>query len=149
MKRCILVFFGLCLCGAAVQAQTFSIDWFTIDGGGGTSTSGRFAVSGTIGQPDASQQPMLSGHFSLTGGFWSLIAVQAPDAPLLTIRLTATNTAVVSWPSPSIGFLLQQNNDLNTAIWLNAPESVADDGTTRFVIVNPPAGNRFYRLFKQ
>jgi hypothetical protein len=29
------------------------LDWFTIDGGGGTSTGGVYAVSGTIGQPDA------------------------------------------------------------------------------------------------
>ena len=33
--------------------QNYSIDWFTIDGGGGTSTGGVYAVSGTIGQPDA------------------------------------------------------------------------------------------------
>ena len=38
-----------CLCA---QAQ-YSIDWSTIDGGGGTSTGGVYTVSGTIGQPDA------------------------------------------------------------------------------------------------
>ena len=36
-----------------VRAQSYSIDWFTIDGGGGTSTGGVYSVSGTIGQPDA------------------------------------------------------------------------------------------------
>jgi hypothetical protein len=34
-------------------AQSYSIDWFTIDGGGGTSTGGVYQVSGSIGQPDA------------------------------------------------------------------------------------------------
>jgi len=126
----------------------FSIDWFTIDGGGGTSTGGVYSVSGTVGQPDASAQPMTGGNFSLIGGFWALFAVQTPDAPLLTIRLTPTNTAIVSWPSPSTGFLLQQNADLNTANWVTDPQSVTDNGTNRFIIVNPPAGNRFYRLFK-
>jgi hypothetical protein len=48
---------------------------------------------------------MKGGNFSLTGGFWSLFAVQTPGAPLLTIRLTTTNTAIVSWPSPSTGWL--------------------------------------------
>jgi len=62
------------------QAQTYSIDWYTIDGGGGTSTGGVYAVSGTIGQPDAGG-PMTGGNYSLTGGFWSLIAAVQTGAP--------------------------------------------------------------------
>jgi hypothetical protein len=131
-----------------IHAQTYSIDWFTIDGGGGTSTGSVYSVSGTIGQPDASSQPMTGGNYSLVGGFWSLFAVQTPGAPLLTIRLTTTNTAVVLWPSPSTGFTLQQNADLLTTNWVAAPQAVSDNGTTKFIIVNPPTGNRFYRLFK-
>lgn len=43
---------------------------FTVDGGGGTrSSGGSFALGGTIGQPDAG---LLSGPgFTLAGGFWS------------------------------------------------------------------------------
>jgi hypothetical protein len=130
------------------SAQNFAIDWFTIDGGGGTSTGGVYSLSGTIGQPDANAQPMTGGNFSLTGGFWSLFAVQTPGAPLLTIRLTTTNTAIVSWQSPSTGFALQQNGDLNPTAWVAAPQTVTDNGTNKFVIVNPPTGNRFYRLLK-
>jgi hypothetical protein len=33
--------------------------------------------------------------------------------------------------------------------WSNAPGTIQDDGTTKTLIVNPPAGNRFYRLFRQ
>jgi hypothetical protein len=56
-------------CGAATASAQFSISRFTIDGGGGTrSTGGVFAVGGTIGQPDAGS---LSGStFTLDGGFW-------------------------------------------------------------------------------
>jgi len=141
-------FLFLLLLATAAHAQTYSIAWFTIGGGGGTSTGGVFSVSGTIGQPDANAQPMTGGSFSLVGGFWSLLAVQTPGAPLLTIHLTATNTALVSWPSPSPGFALQQNSDLNPTSWLAATNAVADTGTIKFIIVNPPTGNRFYRLFK-
>src|SRR2546430_10476182 len=105
-----LCFLSCALCSPAFGQ--FSIDWFTIDGGGGTSTGGVYSVSGTVGQPDASSQPLAGGNFSLTGGFWSLFAVQTPGAPLLTIKLTPTNTALVSWPSPSTGFALQQNTNL-------------------------------------
>src|SRR6185503_11802568 len=90
----------LLLCLAA-HAQTYSIDWSTIDGGGGTSTGGVYSISGTIGQPDAGPT-MSGGNFSVDGGFWSLIAaVQTPGAPTLTITGTTTNTVAVSWPSPS------------------------------------------------
>ncbi|MDQ6630360.1 MAG: hypothetical protein M3Y82_01210 [Verrucomicrobiota bacterium] len=136
------------LFAGTVLAQNYSIDRFTIDGGGGTSTGGVYSVSGTIGQPDANQQALTGGNFSLIGGFWSLVAVQTPGAPLLTITLTSTNTAVVSWPSPSTGFALQQNSDLNSANWTTPLETVTDNGTIRFIIVNPPTGNRFYRLIK-
>lgn len=54
---------------AATSAQPFAIDWYTIDGGGGTSTGGSFTLSGTIGQPDAGPT-MTGGNFALTGGFW-------------------------------------------------------------------------------
>jgi len=56
---------------AFVTAQSYSIGWCTIDGGGGTSTGGAFTLSGTIGQPDASVTPMTGGAFTLTGGFWA------------------------------------------------------------------------------
>jgi hypothetical protein len=55
---------------------------------------------------------------------------------------------VVFWPSPSTGFALYQNTNLNTTNWVSPPETIADDGTNRFIIVNPPTGNRFYRLQK-
>src|SRR5438552_11739903 len=141
-----LVVLCFLLLATTVRSQ-YSIDWYTIDGGGGTSTGGVFSVSGTIGQPDANGQPMAGGNFSLVGGFWSIFAVQTPGAPLLTIRLTTTNTALVLWPSPSTGFTLQQNADLHTTNWTAAP-TASDNGTNKFIIVNPPAGNRFYRLFR-
>jgi hypothetical protein len=41
------------------------------------------------------------GQFTLTGGFWSVIAaVQAEGAPLLSITRTETNSVVLSWPIP-------------------------------------------------
>jgi hypothetical protein len=128
--------------------QSYSIDWYTIDGGGGTSTGGVYSVSGTIGQPDASE-PVAGGNFSVTGGFWSLLSVvQTPGAPMLSIALTSTNTAMISWPSPSTDFTLQQSSDLNTTNWVAPSETIADNGIIKLIIVNPLTGNRFYRLFK-
>jgi hypothetical protein len=49
--------------------------WSTIDGGGGRSSGGDFALVGTIGQPDAGK--MAGGDYKLSGGFW-------PRGPLVS-----------------------------------------------------------------
>src|SRR4051812_48100898 len=95
----------------SLRAAPFSVDWFTIDGGGGTSTGGVFSVSGTIGQPDAGS--LAGGSYTVEGGFWGfLAAVQTPGAPLLTIT-RSNNFAIVSWPDTVGAFQLQNNNDLS------------------------------------
>ena len=131
----------------SVRAQSYSVDWSKIAGGGGTSTGGVYAVSGTIGQPDASGV-LSGGPYSVVGGFWSFIAVQTPGAPLLTIRGTTTNAVLVMWPSPSPGYALQQNTDLNTTNWLPVLPAPLDNGTTKTVIITPASGRKFFRLMK-
>ena len=150
-RGCFALALVLTLSGTLTHAQTneYSIDFYSADGGGGTSTGGVYAVMGTIGQPDAGT--MSGGNFTLHGGFWGAIAaVQTPGAPLLSIFRTTTNTVVVSWPSPSTGWYLQQNtNSVSSVNWSNVISGIQDDGTTKKLIVNPPIGNRFYRLLKQ
>jgi hypothetical protein len=67
-------------------SQGYSIDWFKIAGGGGTSTGAQQVVTGAIGQPDA-RGAMSGGNYSVTGGYWSVIdMVQTPGAPTLLVR---------------------------------------------------------------
>ena len=54
----------------ALAPAPFTLDWFTVDGGGAMrSTGGGFELSGTIGQSDATA-PLAGEGFQLTGGFW-------------------------------------------------------------------------------
>jgi hypothetical protein len=125
---------------AGALAQNYNISWYKVSGGGGTSTGGVYTVSGTIGQHDAGGA-MVGGQYSLTGGFWSLYAVQSPGAPLLTITY-AGNQAIVSW-SPSVtGWTLQTNNNLATGVWGNYLGTVVNNSATN----SPPKGNVFFRL---
>jgi hypothetical protein len=148
MKTRTLAFFILPCAFCLPAWGQFSLDWSTIDGGGGTSTGGVYTVTGTIGQPDVGT--LIGGNYTLEGGFWGIIAaVQTPGAPLLSIIRTTTNTVVVSWPSPSTGWNLQQNtNSIASVNWSNVTSGIQDDDTTKSLIVNPPTGNRFYRLHK-
>ena len=133
---------------STAHAQQYSVDWFKIAGGGGTSTGGTYQVSGTIGQHDAGG-PMTGGNYSLTGGFWSFIAVvQTPGAPLLAISFNRQPpTVTVSWPISATNYVLQQNSDLKLANnWTPVGLPVTTNGATLSVTINPPAGNWFFRL---
>lgn len=130
----------------SARAQNYSIDWYKIAGGGGTSSNGQYSISGTIGQHDAGG-PMTGGNYSLTGGFWSLISVvQTVGSPTLKISHVGNNV-IVSWPSPSTGFTLQQNSSVNTPSWVTSGFTIFDDGTNKSITIpGPTSGNLFFRL---
>jgi hypothetical protein len=138
MKKLLLLFSSLI--PSLGLAQQYSIDWYKVASGGGTSTGGVYSVSGTIGQPDASSA-MTGGGYSLTGGYWAMFAVQTSGAPLLTITY-AGNQAIVSW-SPSVtGWTLQTNATLATPTWGNYLGQIVNNRLTNA----PPRGNLFFRL---
>jgi hypothetical protein len=126
-------------------AQSFSIDWFTIDGGGGTSSGGTYSLSGTIGQPDAGK--MSGGTFTLDGGFWAIDAViQVAGSPTLRIERTATNNLVLAWPIGG-SFQLQQNSTFGTGNWSNViTASVNVNGENQVLVPKTLVGDKFYRL---
>src|SRR5689334_20901446 len=140
MKTVLISFLAglsLALSANSVCAQSYSIDWYKISGGGGTSSNGQYVVSGTIGQHDAGG-PMVGGNYSLTGGFWSLLSViQTPGSPTLRIFLTSSNTAVIAWPAPSTGFRLLLNTNLNGTNWTPAGSPIPV-GSENQVIIAPP-----------
>jgi len=140
------LFVAMALLAPALAFGQYSINWSTIGGGGGTSTGGVYSVSGTIGQHDAGNA-MSGGNYTLTGGFWSLLAVvQTPGAPLLTIA-HAGNSVIVSWPVSPAGFTLQQNGNLATAAgWANYGGTVTTSNGVNSITLTPPVGSLFFRL---
>ena len=141
----LLLIAGLLLASAPSWAQPFSMDWYNISGGGGTSTGGAYSISGTIGQPDAGA--MSGGNFTLQGGFWSVTSiVPTPGAPTLTVT-HAGNSVIISWPYPSVGFVLQQNAVLaNPAAWSAYGGTVSTNNGVNSITFTSPAGSVFYRL---
>jgi hypothetical protein len=127
-------------------AQNYSIGWYKIAGGGGTSTGGTYQVSGTIGQPDASGA-MTGGSYSLTGGFWSLISVaQTPGLPNLTVTHSG-NSVIISWPNTG-SYTLQQNNNLAGGSWGTSGYTITTNNGTNSITITSPTGNLFFRLSK-
>jgi|GEM_PF-4975447 len=64
------------------SGATLSIPWWTVDGGGGSSTGGVHRITGTIGQWDATAMTMTAGTTTgLAGGFWPLADAPEPAPP--------------------------------------------------------------------
>jgi len=133
-----------------VFAQTdYTNKWFTVDGGGRSSTGGVYTITGTAGQPDAGV--MQRGEYTVNNGFWGIIAVvQMPGAPLLMITLNPQlSTITLSWPYPSEGYGLQQCTNLTTANWLADTNVPAQVGNEWQVTVSPPqTGKRYYQYYR-
>jgi len=146
MKTILSLLGATLVCATSAIAQNYSIDWFTIDGGGGTSAGGVFALSGTIGQPDANLQALTGGNFSLTGGFWSLFVVQTPGAPLLSVEQTGPGLRVF-WALPANGFVLDESLTV-TGTWTQVTFPYVTNATDISISVPSPTGNKFYRLRK-
>ena len=75
---------GALAAGALAQAQGgLRIDWWTVDGGGGSLSDGAYVLDGTAGQADAGL--LSGGDLTLAGGFWGGIDSRRPVyLPLLT-----------------------------------------------------------------
>ena len=149
--KILLIGMLLLLAATAVHAQQYSIDWYKIAGGGGTSTGATYTVSGTIGQPDASGAmnggPVTgNNYYSLTGGFWSLISVvQTAGLPTLTVTHSG-NTVTVSWPATG-SYTLQQNGNLATSGgWATSGYSISTANGTNSITLTSATGALFFRL---
>jgi hypothetical protein len=146
MRRCFCVgiMVWMWFASSESRAQNYSIDWYNIAGGGGTSSAGGYTVSGTIGQP-AAGGPMTGGGYSLTGGFWSLVSVvQTAGLPLLTISRVG-NEVIVSWANTGT-YVLQQNNNLGGGSWATSGYTVATSNGSNSVTITPSGGSSFFRL---
>jgi hypothetical protein len=144
MKKIIVLCLLVSAFGLSTLAQSYSINWYKIAGGGGTSTNSQYSLSGTIGQPDASST-MTSGNYSLTGGFWAFYSVvQTPGAPGLYISVSG-HTVTVFWQNIS-GWVLQKNSSLTAPLGWSNSSGVTTSNGTNYLNISSPTGSLFFRL---
>ncbi|RMG93845.1 MAG: hypothetical protein D6706_14825 [Chloroflexi bacterium] len=67
---------------ALAQGHSYTLDWWTIDGGGGTSRNSRYTLQATIGQPDAGV--MSTGRYTLAAGYWTASGRYEVYLPVVT-----------------------------------------------------------------
>ena len=94
----------LIMSATSASASQYSIDWFTIDGGGGTSSGGSYTITGTIGQPDAGWG--IGGSYELLGGFM-------PGGPLCFVQFDDFARFADSWLAADLTADLDDDNDID------------------------------------
>ena len=147
MKTPILALILLTLACAA-RAQTV-IDWFTLDAAGGAQTSANYTANFTLGQSDVGGGVSASANYQIVPGFWALETGNAVNPPVLQITLSGSNV-ILSWPSSSTGFVLEQADSLNVlpATWSPTPGIINDNGSLKSITLPHDVAQRFYRLRK-
>ena len=88
----------------------YSIEWHTIDGGGGQSRGGPYVLTGTIGQPDADWAS--GGNYEVLGGFW-------PGGPLCFVEFDDFARFAEHWWLKGIGADLNEDTiiDFEDVSW--------------------------------
>lgn len=124
---------------SVAQAEEFSVSWFSMDGGGGFSGGGAYALFGTVGQPDAAA-PSTGGGYTLTAGFVPGLGVQN-GAPLLSIEATSPEQVKLAWDARGVDYVLQQAVTLDPGAWVDIPAG----GISPVVLTALESGS-FYRL---
>jgi hypothetical protein len=65
----VVLVLALFVSGAALAAGSYTLSWWTVDSGGGSSSGSGYILSGTLGQPDAGTLSS-GGGYTLASGFW-------------------------------------------------------------------------------
>jgi hypothetical protein len=145
MKKLLLIIISSWIASVCSFAQSYSIDWHKIAGGGGTGAGGNFTLNGTIGQHDAGRGAT-NNQFTVTGGYWSMVnVVQTIGLPNLLIVVRGNGKVEVSWPNTG-SYLLQQKNDLANGAWSTTAFPITTANGTNSISISAPAGNLFFRL---
>jgi formylglycine-generating enzyme required for sulfatase activity len=124
----------------------------TATGGAGETLAVTLSYAGTNYGPTASA-PSAAGAYTVTAstagdanntaGSSSAVALTINQA-VLTVTHSG-NSVIISWPSASTGFVLQQNSNLATTNWTTS-SGISDDGTNKSITITSLTGNLFFRL---
>lgn len=130
---------------SGLRAQSLTLDWITVDGGGGTAVAPTFELQLSIGQPDAGAAR--GGPYLLETGFWpGPFAPATTVPPALSVGRTPDGLAL-SWPANVGPVSLERATLLGPdGDWLAVPVEPVQVGEELRVLVSPGAGSAFYRL---
>ena len=127
----------------AQSSARFAITRSVIAGGGATpSSSARFQLNSTVGQPLAAVPS--SGRFSIQGGFW------IQPAPIIFAPAKTGNNFIFSFQTePGKTYTAQYTDTLTPPNWLNLPNVAGNGAVASVTNAAPGIPKRYYRLIEQ
>lgn len=127
-------------------SRAYSLDWFSVDGGGGPAVGGGYEVSVTIGQFDAGAAA--GGAYVLQTGFWPgpWEESASPVPPVLSATRFGTEM-VLSWPAAAGEVVLEQTNLLGDPTrWRSVSAQPTPVGNELQVVLHRESVTAFFRL---
>jgi len=105
-----------------------------------TSATTNLAYVGTVALTNATFSATIPADcvFTLTGSYRVTATITYPSG--------LPGSVVISWPSSTIGWRVQQSTDLSSLSWSNLTAVPVVDGTNASVTIGPLPGNSFFRL---
>ena len=98
--RTLLILISLVICSmiavpvlAAAVAGAYTLDWFSINNGGGSSSGGMYTLDSSIGQSLAGA--LSGGTYRLNVGYWPEITSEGPVSPTLALAKSVSLTMVI------------------------------------------------------
>mgnify|MGYP001558311490 CR=1 FL=1 len=154
----------LVIAGTAAAQGGFDLSWYSVDGGGGTfSTGGSYSLGGTNGQYDAGS--LSGGSYTLLGGFWGAATVTTPgygSSPVagstINVGTTTTSTAITTTTTISetgtaalnvTGMTITGTNSADFSITSATSFTIAEGGanqTTTIQCLSATAGSKVATL---
>jgi hypothetical protein len=127
----------------AQSSARFTITRSVVAGGGATaSTSSRFQLASTVGQPLAAVPS--STRFSIQGGFWIW-----PSPTFFAPTKVGNNFSVSFQTNPGNTYTVQYTDTLAPPNWQSLP-GIAGNGAVESVTNSAPGvAQRYYRLIEQ
>ncbi len=140
--------FGSVQAAHAQSGGPFTLNWNTIDGGGGNCSGGltvaggtKFTLSGTVGQPDAGGST--AGTYVQQCGF--IPAFTQPVTPTLSMT-RAGSTLTFTWPNLCTGFALEGASTVSGP-WFFLGSGTVVGANWRATVLSPTSPV-FFRLRK-
>lgn len=136
-----LAAFGFLLCGESIgQAQQFSLQNSTINGGNQVAHGGRFSVAASGGQTASGQSS--GSQFSMRGGQASAAtSLTPPIVPTMAVMHSTPANVVIAWQPLISGYVLEFTDTLKSPVW-----SIFFNGQTNLLSVPSRSRHLYFRL---
>ena len=143
MKHLILILLCTVVTAQGQSGARFKIVQSAVANGGSTHTSSsRFQLAGTIGQPSTTSP--VGTRFSVSGGFWIW---QAPT--IFAPAISGTNFILSFHSEAGKLYTPQYSESLEGLTWQSLPVIVGDGTVKSLTNTAANTGRRFFRLLEQ